>query len=190
MCVTLSNRSAFFCCIYIPPNSNPAVYSEHTAAVQQLLNVANPDDIVIALGDYNLPYLTWHFDEDICGYLPRYASSEHEIAFTEGMQTTGLCQINDLANRNGRLFDLVFVNEPYTFELLEPPSALLKVDHHHKPLVLPLDANRETIGSEQHDQSYLDFKACDYETLSTTTSAVHWDDLLDNLSVDDAVTRF
>ena len=55
--------------------------------------------------------------------------------------SNGLQQINCISNINGRILDLVFVNNGYQVGLLEPPANLLKLDADHKPFVLCIGVN-------------------------------------------------
>lgn len=48
----------------------------------------------------------------------------------------GLQQICSLTNVNGRNLDRAFVNDENSVEFIEPPTAILKTDQHHKAFVL------------------------------------------------------
>jgi len=188
----LQSQSIFLCCVYIRLESDPIVYTRHAESVQQILDLAESSDTVLVLGDYKLPYLVWTFDDDVNGYLPINASAEQEIALTEPMLAVGLCQINDLTNINGRLLDLVFVNNPDSFEIIEPPSAILKIDPHHKPFVLKFDHfNHVGISPDQQNEEFeFDFKRCDFDVLNARISSVDWTHVLNVNSVDIAASRF
>lgn len=84
------------------------------------------------------------------------------------MVASGLRQINCLRNLNGRLLDLVFVNEARDIEVIEPPSPLLKIDYHHKPLVLRIDLNdaRMQFVENSRQQRDFDFQRCDFAELN------------------------
>lgn len=141
ICLKLQNSTVYVCGIYLRPNSQPALYSSHSTAIQQLCERMSGSDTIVVVGDYNLPQLIWQEDEDVNGLLPSNASSEQEIVLVESTIASGLHQINSLSNANGRLLDLAFVNEPSDVELIEPPSSLLKIDNHHMPFVLRIDVN-------------------------------------------------
>lgn len=78
--VKVHNHHILVCCIYIRPNSDPDIYVSHGAAVQELLDLSTHDDSVIVTGDYNLPHLSWYFDDDLNCLIPLNASSEQELA--------------------------------------------------------------------------------------------------------------
>ncbi|XP_055622326.1 uncharacterized protein LOC129765905 [Toxorhynchites rutilus septentrionalis] len=166
----------YICGIYIRPNSHPDVYTMHSNAVCDISDRALDTDSIVVVGDYNLPYLSWTFDEDINSYLPSNASTEAELVFTETMAASGLHQINTLRNSNNRILDLAFVNDSCNAEINEPPIPLLKLDAHHKHFVLhiqlvvcsqqvPDDSCDEIIGAESTNCATAVFYEKVYEIL-------------------------
>lgn len=192
VCVKLPNRSLHIFGIYLRPNSDPALYSTHSSAVQYVADRSAASDIVLLLGDYNLPQLQWTFDEDVNGYLPANASSEQELVLTESISTCGLVQLNSISNPNGRLLDLAFTNAPDDFEISHPVLPLLPIDPHHPPLELQVDVHRcvHVPANAQSDSIDLDLRRCDFESLNAEFSSVDWEQLLQGHSVDDIVLLF
>ena len=107
---SLGFHSIYICGNYLRPNSDPELYTAHSNAIHKGLNMANPADTVVVLGDYNLPHLCWSLDHDLNSYIPVNASSEQETVMCESVMSNGLQQINSISNINGRILDLVFVN--------------------------------------------------------------------------------
>lgn len=190
--VKLPNSTIHICGIYIRPNSQPDVYSMHSNAVREICDHSLDSDSIVVVGDYNLPHLSWTLDEDINSYLPSNASSESEIVFTETMIASGLHQINTLRNSNNRILDLAFVSDTCHVELIEPPSALLKLDAHHKPFVLRIqfDENSQQISSDACDDPDFDFKRCDFVALNSLLSDVDWNEVLGTDPTNQATTAF
>lgn len=60
----------------------------------------------MVMGDYNLPHLSWNYEEDVLGFLPLNASSEQELVAVESLLSTGLKQIKYAVNSNGKLLAL------------------------------------------------------------------------------------
>ncbi|XP_055623476.1 uncharacterized protein LOC129766903 [Toxorhynchites rutilus septentrionalis] len=190
VCVKLSNRYLYLLGIYFRPNSETALYSNHTFAVQSLADRSSANDIVLLLGDYNLPHLQWGFDEDVNGYLPVNASSDPELVLIESISSYGLVQINSIPNINGRLLDLVFTNAPDNFEGQPPISPLLPVDPHHPPFELQIDMQSCVHISATTDSFDLDFRRCDFNSLNSVFSLVEWEVLLQDRTVDSATHMF
>lgn len=139
--VSLQNYDIIVCSIYLHPNSELALYKQHAACIQQLLDVTDDRSAVLVIGDNNLPHLCWVLDEDLNLWIPANASSEQEITLIESFVTYVLSQENYLTNVNGRLLDLAFIDNNNFADLLEPPLPLLRVDQHHKPFVLKFEIN-------------------------------------------------
>ncbi|KAL1374746.1 hypothetical protein pipiens_017903, partial [Culex pipiens pipiens] len=190
--INFHSFSLFVCGIYVRPRTTPDVYTLHAESVQQILEKATDQDVVVVVGDYNLPDLVWVFDEDVGGFLPANASSDAEVALTESFLANGLVQINFLLNNSNRLLDLAFVNDAAAFELLQPPNSLLPIDAPHPPFVLKLEICAHTPASESIDPvaEEFDFKRCNFETLNSRLEAVDWSTMDTAGSLDDAVTEF
>ncbi|KAL1396447.1 hypothetical protein pipiens_010503 [Culex pipiens pipiens] len=176
--VKVHNHHILVCCIYIRPNSDPDIYVSHGAAVQELLDLSTHDDSVIVTGDYNLPHLSWYFDDDLNCLIPLNASSEQELALTENVISTGLQQVCSLTNVNGRTLDLAFVNDVNSVELIEPPTPILKTDRHHKAFVLKAVFYAGASESSPLPGFEPDFSNCDYVRVSEALNSVDWDTLL------------
>lgn len=160
------NNAVYVCGIYLRPDSVPGKYVAHSDSVQQIMNKATGTDSVIIVGDYNLPRLLWSYDDDVGSYLPTNASSEQELVFTENMIASGLQQICDVRNSNGRLLDLAFVNNSSEVELFEVPSAMLPTDRHHKPLVLRLTTGTAMNNFDRTTADFnFDFNRCNYDAV-------------------------
>ncbi|KAL1395541.1 hypothetical protein pipiens_011172 [Culex pipiens pipiens] len=179
-----------FSAIYVRPRTTPDVYTLHAESVQQILEKATDQDVVVVVGDNKLPDLVWVFDEDVGGFLPANASSDAEVALTESFLANGLVQINFLLNN--RLLDLAFVNDAAAFELLQSLNSLLPIDAPHLTFVLKLEICAHTPASESIDPvaEEFDFKRCNFETLNSRLEAVYWSTMDTAGSLDDAVTEF
>ena len=188
--IPLSGKTLFVCCVYIPPNSEASIYTQHSSCVQQLCDLAQSTDDVVVVGDYNVPNLTWHFDEDFNAYLPSGQSTEQEVALIEDVLGTGLQQVFDLPNANGRLLDLALVSDSSRFLLIEPPRAILKIDVHHRPFILVYDTQTLEKTAEEQAGTYYDFANCDTAALNNSIASLDWPNLLLTGSVDDIVARF
>lgn len=192
VCIKLKCSSLYVCGIYLPPNSQTALYASHSSAIQQLCENSSEQDMIVVVGDFNLPRLTWERDDDINALLPSNASSEQEIVLVETMVASSLHQVNTFRNSTGRILDLAFVSEPDDVELLEPPTPLLKIDDHHKPLVLRVDTNIDLMqhASNPNLHETYDFRHCNFAELNATISSVDWTGLFHGKTTDETVCIF
>ena len=184
-------RSLYIVAIYLPPNSRAELYSAHARAVQLVVDRLSESDIILSVGDFNLPNLRWHMDEDVNGYIPSNISADTEQNFTDAMFVNGLRQINNLVNINERLLDLVFTNLPEYLDIVKPPSPLLPIDNHHQPFILLIDEDDVTaLPDDQVDHYNFDFSACDFDHLNSILVDVEWEQLSSIDSVDNMVEAF
>lgn len=189
VCVSLPMQAIYICCVYIRPNSAPSIYADHASCVQQLCDIAKSTDTVVALGDYNLPMLSWELDADMHCYIPINASSEPEIVLTQSILACGLQQIQDICNVNGRLLDLAFVSDTDRIELFESPCGILKLDAHHRPFIVKIDYIRTTEDFVSA-RYYYDYDSCDEAAVHTRLQSLDWATVLADCDVDHAVLRF
>ena len=80
--VLLPNFELFVCCIYLPPNSNPLLYTQHAECVQKLTKLVGDRNVILVVGDYNLPHLCWTQDENLKCMLPINASTEQKLPWS------------------------------------------------------------------------------------------------------------
>ncbi|XP_055614870.1 uncharacterized protein LOC129761181 [Toxorhynchites rutilus septentrionalis] len=190
--ISLLYRTLYITAIYLRPLSSPALYTSHTNALQTIMDGCSSKDVILALGDYILPPLSWVIDENMNGYLPSNASTEQELALTEPMLSLGLTQVNSLPNSNGRLLDLAFISEPDIANLLEPAVPLLAADEHHKPFVLNMDALYSPANFSDYASlpPELNFRLCNFDSLNNILSSIDWLQLLEGGSVEVIADRF
>ena len=192
VCIKAPNRSLYIIAVYLPPNTHADLYSTHAQAVQHLTYGASEADIVLSLGDFNLPNLRWQLDDDVNGYIPTNVTSDQEQSLVETMFAIGLRQVSDCTNINDRLLDLAFVNLPEHLDLIKPPMPLLQIDNHHLPFVLLFDVcpvNTVALDDYRNEYSY-DFNACDFTQVKSSLADTDWNIVRGTESIDNAVAAF
>lgn len=192
VCIKLQQRSFYIIAIYLPPNSSPELYSAHADAVQHVADLSAEHDVVLSIGDFNLPSLHWQLDCDANGYIPSNMSTDSERNLIENLFATGMHQINCFVNSNGKLLDLTFVTLPEYFDVILPSTPLLPIDIHHAPYILLLtEPNLESATPDDRDDGFTsDFQACDFGSLNDAFAAIAWDTVLANKSMDVVLSTF
>lgn len=188
--VSSPSTSIYVCGIYLRPNSEPSKFVAHSDCVEQIINKAACGDSVVIVGDYNLPHLLWSYDDDVDCYLPTNASTEQELVFVENMISSGLQQICNIRNSNGRLLDLAFVKN-CDVELFEAPSSILPTDRHHNPFVLRLTTQSasESLNIIPTDQEF-DYDRCDHEAVIEDLRLLNWENIFSGANVNQALAAF
>lgn len=129
LCVKAATKShrPFIYSAYIPPVSSLEVYASHLTAIHAI--ATDPEDVLIIVGDFNLPRVQWSIDEDNI-LIPTAFDSSHSNYFINGLLSMSVYQVNSIRNSNDRLLDLYFTND---FTNISKP--LMKVDDYHPPIL-------------------------------------------------------
>jgi exonuclease III len=114
---------------YIPPSSNAKVYDSHSDAIKQVHDLSTDSDIILVVGDFNIPTIEWEHDDDDESniMLPNFSHPEnqhHTSEFIYDVNSFGLYQINNVWRERDdsddrdknilphNMLDLVFTNDP------------------------------------------------------------------------------
>lgn len=174
ICVQMSvgSKKIFLICIYLPPNSNPQNYQSHVEFVEKVCDKMQPEDVVLCYGDYNLPRLVWELDEEENFFFASNASSEAEVILNDGFLSSGLRQISEVKNANGRMLDLVFTNywEDTSVKKTLPVACS---ESHHEATSITME-NLKSVTRKINKRRFLNFKKSDFEKLNCDLLAVNW----------------
>lgn len=189
--ILLSNsRKIYVCCLYIPSDSTSSVYELYLKHLEWFRESSSLDasDVVIVLGDFNLPYLEWIWDEvDKNTLLPVNVVNCAGLDLVYGMQSFGLYQINSVRNFNDRTLDLVFCNECDDATLKVCADPLLQIDMHHPALEMLLDCGRtnDSIFSVNLDSfKVFNFRRANFFALNRFLLSIDWNQKFINCSDD------
>jgi len=86
--VSLQSLSTFVTCSYIPPCSDLIIYEHHLSATKSVLSLLSNRDLLIVLGDFNLPGISWSPPTDSLVAIPL---SVHD--FVDGLLELSLQQV-------------------------------------------------------------------------------------------------
>jgi len=76
----LKSFSIYVTCSYIPPGSDLTIYEQHLSAIKTVLSHLSERDLLIVLGDLNLPDISWSPSTDSLVSTPL---SDHD--FVDGL---------------------------------------------------------------------------------------------------------
>jgi len=62
--VSLKSLSIYVTCSYNPPGSDLTIYEQHLSAIKNVLSHFSERDLLILLGDFNLPDISWSLSTD------------------------------------------------------------------------------------------------------------------------------
>jgi len=100
--VSLKSFSIYVTCSYIPPGSDLTIYDQHLSAINTVLSHLSERDLLIVLGDFNLPGISWSPSTVSLVSTPL---SDHD--FVDGLLELSLQQVSFIRNSINRQLDLV-----------------------------------------------------------------------------------
>jgi len=62
--ISLKSFSIYVTCSYIPPGSDLRIYEQHLSAIKTVFSHLSERDLLIVLGDFNLPDISWCLSTD------------------------------------------------------------------------------------------------------------------------------
>lgn len=134
ICLPLFN--IYILCCYIRPSQPVQSYKLAIEAIDSLHNILNPRDVLIVVGDFNLPYLSWASSDDDTHFVPINPSQDKEVIFTDCLSDCGLFQLSGVKNNLNRQLDLVFSSDADNCVVSESIHLLSTLDRYHPPLSL------------------------------------------------------
>jgi len=97
----LQSLSIFVTCSYIPPGSDLIIYEHHLSAIKSVLSLLSNSDLLIVLGDFNLPDISWSPPTDS---LVAISLSAHD--FVDGLLELSLQQVSFIRRRVSKTPDV------------------------------------------------------------------------------------
>lgn len=95
---------------YISPNSDLSIYERHLECINQI-KIA-PKELLIVVGDFNLPNVAWILNEENCDYYPTNYGNRKPEHFLFSMMDNGFAQMCNYKNSIDNVLDLVFTTDP------------------------------------------------------------------------------
>jgi len=129
----LKSFSIYVTCPYIPPVSDLTVYEQHLDALKTVVSHLSERDILIVLGDFNLPDISWSPSTD-----PFVSSPLSDHDFVDGLLELSLKQVSFISNSLNRQLDLVFVLHPSEVTVSRIDSLVVPEDRYHPTLELTI----------------------------------------------------
>lgn len=110
--INLDGRNLYIGNFYIPPGSRVSTYENVVKVLKNISDLCAPLDLVVVVGDFNLPHLDWIPSDSDDFFVPSDVQREVEYTIVENFCGLGLHQVNGVFNHRQRLLDLVFTLEP------------------------------------------------------------------------------
>lgn len=182
--------------LYLPPDRKTDIASinDHIESVESVLSNLSINDHAFLFGDYNQSNLHWNTTHNRLPTVDVMQSSMSTAcsSLLDGFCLNGLTQINHVVNQNGRLLDLVLVNESAfgICSLSEAVQPLTGLDNDHPALELDAYMTNPIAFNDTLCEPGFDFRRADFEGLRETLRQIDWRFLETADSIDDAVNEY
>lgn len=187
--VDLGNRLLFIYTLYIPPKSSIEIYKKHVDLVRNIQYKTN--DILLMIGDLNIPNVDWFYDIELGCYLPINVSMNAYLDILLELQAEGLFQINHIMNHANNVLDLVFVSDPKLSSIVEEVAPISSpIDPAHRPFAIQMELQYSILNQGQSDSWFYSFANTDFNDIMKKLSDVDFVNLLSNRSVDEQIDLF
>lgn len=178
--------------VYIPPLSPVESYVKVCDSISDVCtnSIVNENDIILLVGDFNLPNVTWNIDPDSGSLLPSNITSEVEMVFIDTIMAFDMQQINYVKNSNGKLLDLIFCNELDLFNVSESQTPFVINDVHHKAIEFSI-SYKNTINNNSRTTNLVhNYNKINRSGFIDYLDNINWLDLLDSDNINDCVASF
>ena len=170
-CILFSNFKIFVTCSYIPPKSDLSLYLMHFNMIKTVCKLASSNDMILVLGDFNTPEVSWFYDSNAGSLLPFHIGRFEE--FFNSIYSLCLNQFNKIFNCNDKLLDLVFCNTS-EFSLCRVDPFVNPEDRYHPSLKISLNFSQQPSLTNEDAVYEFDFKHADIKSLNEALSAIIW----------------
>ncbi|KAI1522294.1 hypothetical protein PtrSN002B_012217, partial [Pyrenophora tritici-repentis] len=159
-----------------------------------MLKIAtDPEDILIFVGDFNLPKFEWAIDSDKDNLLiPTKYSPESSAVFLQGLMGMGVYQVNHVRNINTNLLDLFFTNdyENVTIELVDESNALKKkIEGYHPPILATFEWHSVNTTETPITTKAFNFKRANYSEMNAHLGNIDFSKEFDGLTIAEKVNK-
>jgi len=113
-------------CSYIPSASDLIIFEHHLSAIKSVLSLLSNRDLLIVLGDFNLPDISLSRPTDSFVAIPLSVND-----FVGGLRELSLQQVSLIRNSLNRQLDLVFVSDPSEVTISRIDALVVPEDRYH-----------------------------------------------------------
>lgn len=181
------NIKLFICCVYIPPYCNINNFAAFFNKITSSLEVNN-NDMMLILGDFNLPKFTWVFNSTSNIFSQDFVNDEIYFNFSETLSYNNLYQFNGCYNANNKILDLVLSNSK-DVQVTKCDSPFVNEDIHHHALDIYFQLP-ELIRVEKASYSSLNFFKANYNEICSKLDLIEWDLILQPNNTEEATIKF
>jgi len=180
--VSSKSFSIYGTCSYIPPGSDLTIYDHHFTTIKTVLTNLSERDLLIVLGDFNLPDISWSPSTYSLVSTPL---SDHD--FVDGLLELSLQPVSFICNSLNRQLDHVFVLDPSEVTVSRIDPLVVPEDRCHPTLELTICFPCvDTLSPLLSLTKSRCFRKCDFSKLNNFISQYNWTNLYNCLDIESA----
>jgi len=158
----------------------------HLSAIKSVLSLLFNRDLLIVLGDFNLPDISWSPPTDSLVAIPL---SVHD--FIDGLFELSLQQVSFIRNSLKRQLDLVFVSDPSEVTVSRIEALVVPEDRYQPTLDLTICLPCvDTLSPLVPQTKRRCFRKCDYKKLNVMISQYNWTGLYNCMDIESVTELF
>lgn len=97
------------------------------------------NDLLMVVGDFNLPDIDWLRNGDDCNYIATEVHGQSANLLVDNMARINMCQMNNLANIYGNVLDLFYCSDIDCVLLTEADIPISIIDNAHRPFIVSIE---------------------------------------------------
>lgn len=193
ICVEIKiNRNSFILYLaYVPEldHGRDVAFKKHTNCIEQVLNSATTDLIVI--GDFNMRGVKWQQADDSNHLIPINIPTNDKFGYREfltSMQYMSLLQMVHISNDAGNFLDLIFTRNESLLSIHHAPTSLTNIkqtDSPHPPIEIALNVTPENRPCVDHIE-VLAYSRGNYTAMNNELNAINYAAIFHGMSVEEA----
>lgn len=184
--ISLTRKKIYLCSIYYPENTPDSVINEFDKSLELVLQHAQPNDTVFAVGDFNLRDIEWIENDDGIIEPVNYSSRRSELFLNSFIHEHSLYQLSANKTCNDHYLDLAFSNTNDVHATITE-RAVFSI---HEALHCELLITECKSGPLKSDRIVYNYSKADFNHARAMLSTIPWS-MLDNCEgIDECVDMF
>lgn len=177
------------CLCYLYPSMPKVDLCSFYDKLQNVILKLNDNDLVVVMGDFNVPSVSWSVATDGKVVYERSTNDYRSMYLLETMTLCKLAQFNYILNKNNRILDLIFSTSQNNISCKES-LPIIRIDGHHPPLLIEISSAHKVRCIKQAQKGRINYNKADSIQIIRELVEIDWTDVLAGLDVDAGIDLF
>lgn len=168
--LSLSNLAIIVYCSYVKPNPSFDTIQGHVDLINLISYGTN--DLLLVVGDFNLPDIDWIRNGDECNYIATNTTSPTAHLLFDFMDMHNMKQLNNLPNIYGNLLDLFYSSDIDCVQIIEATTPISAIDIAHRPFYATIELLECVPFVSSSNERHFNFRSADYDSINEAFYAI------------------